>query len=51
MSVCFNDYVGTAERLSVKDEKTVLSAMYFGLVYCVDVFPAVVLLCVLSAWI
>jgi hypothetical protein len=44
-------YIGIAECLVVKDEETRLSAMYVGLVDCVDVLPAAVLLCVLSAWI
>jgi len=43
-------YVGTGEYLVVKDEKTRLSAMYLGLVDCLDVLPAAVLLCVFSAW-
>jgi hypothetical protein len=42
--------VGTAECLVVKDEETRLSAMYLGLVDCVDILLAAVLLCVLSAW-
>jgi hypothetical protein len=39
------------QNAAVKGEETRLSAMYLGLVDCVDVLPAAVLLCVLSAWI